>query len=357
MNNIPIYFILGIGRSGTTLLQSMLSMHPHICAPIESKLIVNLQKKYARINSWNNAIINDFLNNLYNDHKFSTYWKIDRNYLENKIKNYNEEINFKSLVKLVYTSFKYFPEEEKENIKIIIDKNPEYIHFTDKIINIFPESKFIHLYRDFRDNVYSVKRLTEIKKTEFLIENWLQGNLLVEKYKQKYPDKFFTVKYEDLVGRKNEIMKDLLHFLGLAYTDAVFDFNRKAAEADKKQLEASNHFHKELLKPVNTDNIGKWKKGLSEKEVNYINYRVHSYAYKLGYNAPYQFKVYYLWKKIISFIRYRINMSIVRGYFFYYPVWFRKTLSYISLKLYQWFKYSNYFNYERFRFIKDKQSL
>lgn len=350
--DISFCFVLGIGRSGTTLLQSMLSMHPNICAPIESKLIVHLYKKFFNVKKWNNTTIDNFLNLLYTESAFKNYWNIEKDYLKNKINEYStNELNFKLLVRLIYSSFKYNEYETKQEIKIICDKNPEYIHLTDKIIYAFPEAKFIHIIRDFRDNVYSSKRLMGNKNCDYLIENWLQGNLLAEKYKVKYPERFYTLKYEDLVSNKVEMMKGVLTFLGIEYNDVIFNYTEKAKDVNKKNIKAFKHFHTELLKPVNTNNIGKWKDGLTPAEINYINYRVNKYAQHLGYKTTYKkHKIYFL-RAIIAHFKYKVNFFVIRGYYFYFPFFIRKILSGISLQLFKWFGIKTYYSRDRFRFI------
>ncbi|GAI08625.1 unnamed protein product, partial [marine sediment metagenome] len=46
LNSFTPIFIIGVGRSGTTLLQSILNAHPKICFPPETHFV----KNYFRIN-------------------------------------------------------------------------------------------------------------------------------------------------------------------------------------------------------------------------------------------------------------------------------------------------------------------
>ncbi len=49
IRNLPMVFIVGCGRSGTTLLQSLLNSHPNIVATPECFFIVMLYPHFSQI--------------------------------------------------------------------------------------------------------------------------------------------------------------------------------------------------------------------------------------------------------------------------------------------------------------------
>ena len=53
---IQNFYILAMGRSGTTLLQSILDNHSGIVVPPESYFMIHLDKKYGSIKNWNKQI-------------------------------------------------------------------------------------------------------------------------------------------------------------------------------------------------------------------------------------------------------------------------------------------------------------
>ena len=86
------FFILGFGRSGTTLLASMLSMNPEILIPVELRGLFSLEKKlwcYGNIDKeLNNArkkfllIINKHQQSIYLEKSFLYYFRITAELLE-----------------------------------------------------------------------------------------------------------------------------------------------------------------------------------------------------------------------------------------------------------------------------------
>src|SRR5579862_4866650 len=82
INSMPMNFVLGKERSGTTLLQLMLNVHPGIVAPPESRFIILLFYKYGRIKQWTEKIIVNFCNDLFKEALFRNFWSVIREELQ-----------------------------------------------------------------------------------------------------------------------------------------------------------------------------------------------------------------------------------------------------------------------------------
>ena len=74
INDIKIVFIVGIGRSGTTLLQSIMNVNQYVSFPHESRLILYLKQKYLNQKEWTDNLIIEFISDLYRNKKFRMYW-------------------------------------------------------------------------------------------------------------------------------------------------------------------------------------------------------------------------------------------------------------------------------------------
>ena len=81
IKKIPMVFIMGKERSGTTLLQTLLDAHPNIVAPPESEFIVLLYPRFGKIKKWTKKKIYDFLEELYQEPWITKIWCINRTYL------------------------------------------------------------------------------------------------------------------------------------------------------------------------------------------------------------------------------------------------------------------------------------
>ena len=113
------FFIIGNGRSGTTLLRTLFDAHPEVNIPLECQLIINLSKKFAKVKFWDAAIINDFITEIYKQRRFSD-WKISKTTLQENLEKCTGANSFSNIIKAVYLS--YSSNFHKNEIKIIGDK-------------------------------------------------------------------------------------------------------------------------------------------------------------------------------------------------------------------------------------------
>lgn len=348
LKQIQFAFIVARGRSGTTLLRTMLNANKNTISPFESKVIVHVKQRYQDQQKWDEKVVLQFIEDIYEDVKFKSFWAIDKKFLTDRILSFPlEQLNLNLLMKIVFLSFP--TEFEKEKIMLLVDKNPPNAVFLDDLHYIFPEAKYIHLVRDYRDNIQSIKKTNPIKNISVLAHGWLNDNLKIEKFKAKYPQKFHTLKYEDLVSDPVSGLKGICEHLGITFQDEMISFQSKLrSEIDnntniQKEHKAFLKYHGNLSKPVNTESINKWKKYLSDDEVAQIEYICEEYGKKYGYlptilNAKGSFL-----KSKIGYYRYEFNAFVM---IFYYnlPFWFRHMIRTVTRFLYSKFGYTTVYN-------------
>lgn len=350
LDNIRFNFIVARGRSGTTLLRTMMNAHSSVISPIESKLIIHLKKKFQDHKQWTKNDIEMFLDCLYQDIKFQRFWNIDREYLKNRFALIPiEKISFQRLIKLIYLSFPV--NVNKNKISMIIDKNPPYALFLEQLNDVFPEAKYIHLMRDYRDNVQSAKKTNPIKNVALLAQGWLNDNAFIEKFKKKYPEKFFTLKYEELVNSPESFVRQICEHFGLDYEQTMIHYQEslkqeidQKTKGKEKHLETFQKFHSNLIKPVGTDSVNKWKKYLTNEEVLIVEYICKDYGVQYGYQ-PTQNKVRWNFFAIKewAYIRYMADVMIVRSYYAL-PFFIRNGLRQLSNLMFKFFRFTTVYN-------------
>ena len=248
--NIPInpndfspVFMVGFPRSGTTLLDSILRGHPLIDILEEKPMIEKMNFEF-----------NDLLNG--------------------KLSNLNN-IAEKHVSKLRDTYFniakKYFT-EDKKNKKVIIDKLPLNIKDIGFIHRIFPDSKFIFVLRHPCDSVLSCFMNRFGMNNAMINFNTLNDAsnfynkimLLWDKYKTTLPISYKTIKYEDMLENIELNIKPLITFINLEWNKEMLNFQSTA----KKRTIINTPSYNQVIKPVYTKSIGKWKR--YEKEMNSV---------------------------------------------------------------------------------------
>lgn len=321
IKNIPVAFIVGCGRSGTTLLQTMMNSHPNIVSTPECFFVILLYPRFGKLTKWKEKDITEFIDTLYTMPGFAL-WLMDREMLISAMRAVMDYADYALMCKMVY----YQMRKDKENVMVLIDKNPSNSLFTDKLLKIFPEAKFIHIIREPRDCVNAhIKRFNK-KNTFFLAWYWKGFNAAIEKVKQKSPVRFLTILYENFVRETEQTMKEICQFLNVPFDEKILQSN--FAEIlpqykDNKTFDRIKIVHGNLLTPVNDANIGKWEKEMNKKDVAITEIIDGQYAAeKYGYNEDRKSEIsissarilrskvqYYTWEAFtkLRFANYELN--------------------------------------------------
>ena len=225
-------FILGMPRSGTTLVEQILSSHPSIYGGGEL----------------------EFLRNII----FSLNWEYSKNKQEDIIKIRKEYLkNLKNI----------------SQASLITDKTPLNFHWIGFIINAFPGAKIIHLKRDpvaVCWSNYKINFPTEGMSYSFDQEDVAKYYKLYEDlmkfWHEKYPNIIYDLNYEYLTENQNLEIKKLLKYLDLAWDPNVLNFY----ENKRPVRTASNLQVRKQIYTGSSKNWVKYEKWLKPM-INYLN--------------------------------------------------------------------------------------
>ena len=277
IKNVPIVFIVGKGRSGTTLLQALLNSHPNVIAPPESKFIVIHASRFGKKTKWTRSDIFSFVNVLYTEFFFVEFWKLDKQKLTDSFLAAIDYLDYSLACKIVY----YAMHGQKESIVLLSDKNPFYSIIIPTLLRVFPDARFIHLVRNPRDNISSTLMAFKLKITIYMSLQWLMFNKIIENNKQLLPEKYFTLRYEDMVNDVKAVMESICEFLQIPFSEKMTEINRTEIKdiylSEKMAMEENK---KSMLEPISTKNIDKWKKELNAEDISIVESITANYAFK-----------------------------------------------------------------------------
>ena len=226
--SFPI-FIVGLPRSGSTLVETILS---------DNDKIKGLGENYVI----NMAVLNQISG------------KIFANNFDKK--NFELSIDCPELESFVLKKFSNLF-EFKENIRFV-DKTLENFFNIDIILNLFPNAKFLHCFRNLNDAVIAIFQslLPTLSWTHNLddITNYIDDYLKIIKYfKKKYPDKIMDIKLENLTENNEKIGKKIFNFCNLDWSNKSLNFSKK------KDLQIKTTSNVQLREKVTKYDYDKYK--------------------------------------------------------------------------------------------------
>jgi len=294
IRQLPMFFILGRPRSGTTLLSALFDAHPNVRIPPEFPIFLSLVQRFKRVRSWDEPAVRAFVEHIYTNNVFNhrtlENLKVDRETLLANLTALGPEAGLADLLKMFnYSTFSLFPKRE---ILMIGDKNPVYSIYIRHLFQVFPEARFVCITRDYRDNFISMQNLADLKLEapilSLQVTRWRFVAREFLKYKNQHPDRFHLIRYEDLVLHPEETLRAVCSFLQLPFDPGVFEFYRKKDETHRiYPKEIVERIHKNLMTPVNSGRMGLWKAQLTPRQIRVADQVAGKYADQMAYSREF----------------------------------------------------------------------
>jgi hypothetical protein len=283
-------FIIGIGRSGTTLLSNMLNSNPEVISTPENEFILFAESTFKDKSFDDPGVIDSFLRMFqYDYNKVTSIWRPEQKLRDDILKL--KEKTFANVCKLVSLNYP-IAGKDPSHVKTIVDKNPVYSLHLDRISEVFPEARYIVLVRDFRDNALSRKKYAQRSTSVFeLAVSWNYYYEQLFKGIEKHNLNHKIVRYEDLVADSENVLKEICEFLNVTYSPEMLNFqdlSRKIKahakeSSSEKVFEKISSMHSNLETAVNMNRVEAYRKELSDEEIDILNYVCRSYGEKFRY--------------------------------------------------------------------------
>ena len=271
------FFIIGSGRSGNTLLRSILSGNSDISIPPESYRLPFAIKKFHIFNNRNwEDVVSQVLKEFEDCKEFYT-WKINIKDVQKRLENI--ENSKRSLSNIFDELFCAYSEKHSAGSKIWGDKTPMNTLYLDWISTVFPHSKFIHIIRDGRDVASSYLKMERYDNILEAANRWINSIDLAQSFGSKIKDNYMEIRYEDLVTSPKDVIKNTCDFLDINYDSKMLDHTKQV----EKLGDTDKSHHSNLSKPISSESIGKWKNNLSESDQESITKLLHKHLHRLGY--------------------------------------------------------------------------
>ena len=317
----PVFFVVGLAKSGTSWLMRTLDGHPEILCKGEGRFFGGEWRR-ANFEITQKPVL---ASSLYNALLSSEYLRL---WIERSVWTKDGDPD-EQLVRLARVAVNFFLTEAlaKTDKKIVGDKTPLLSpEFVEEIHLIYPEAKVIHIIRDGRDSAVSmmhhlwnrssdkggIQTLTpeEVEKREAyranpqkvletdqgifteerlrrVAESWrLRVGKTIEVGPALFGENYTEVRYEDLLERAFEEVRRLAAFLGADTSEAAIEQAVRGASFEKlssgreRGQEDSNSFYRKGVS-------GDWKNYFSERDKEIYKEEAGDLLIRLGYEKDY----------------------------------------------------------------------
>lgn len=240
-------FIVGLPRTGTTLIQSILNCSQEVAIAGETHFFDSprrlgiftrpgYRRKFAQVgNIATEAGARQVVDYIYGTRKKNFWDKIaqtvDREeFLQQLSASDRSERALLDLAMACYAQGK----------PIRGEKTPAHIYAVPTLLEWFPNAKVIHTMRDPRAVYVSNKKKYEtralpwysliLRKAGLMFEfyssldvmfTWFRVLRLHRRYQRLYPDRYYLSRYEDLIANPKTSLQKLCDFVGIDFTDEM----------------------------------------------------------------------------------------------------------------------------------------
>ncbi len=228
-SRLPI-FIVGMPRSGTTLVEQILASHPHVLGAGELKTIARLSTTLVKRFKQTFTYPDDLT-------------KLDKEAFEQLGKDYIRALNI-----------------HDPSIQRVCDKMPHNFLHLGFISLILPHAKIIHCRRHPLDtclscfsNYFGDEGMNFAYNLDELTHYYRLYSDLMQHWRDVLHIPMFEIQYEQLVDHLEESIQSLLDFCGLPWDDRCMAFYKTP-----RAIKTASYV--QVRKPIYKDSIERWRR-------------------------------------------------------------------------------------------------
>src|SRR4051794_6906911 len=295
-------FIVGVPRSGTTMMREVLERSPRIAIARENHFVGHVREHegarfyFRRAGDLrSDATIKRIVEMIYGGEfqrmsrlrEVSTYWKwlvanVARDDMERRLlAAERSERGMLAAFMRVYADSRGRP--------IMGEKTPAHLAYVDTLLGWFPNARVVHMLRDPRAVYVSdlrrrrqhprrpyswLMKLPLLLQTVLLMQTivtWRAAARRHEVYIRRYPDRYRIVRFEDVLAEPDETLSGLFAFLGVE------------EPADAKDVNVFSHGFRRGEQGLDPEAVDRWRTHIHPVPRRLLNLFVGGPMQRYGY--------------------------------------------------------------------------
>lgn len=301
--NNPMPIIVGVARSGTTLLRLMLDAHSELAITHEagfipmasnlsnplSRMFYRRLKNTAKHGSWLNSLREEFFRTLSESSTWNDFHLGKEAFAEAllQLQPFSVAEGFRTFFRMYAMRF------DKPRWG---DKTPFYCQYLPVVQSVLPEAHFIHIIRDGRDVALSGRGLPFTGGgIDVIGGNWVK-QIRIARRDAANCQRYLEIRYEDLVCKSADVLREICEFINLPYEPGMEHYYLRANErldelgtayqpdgAVFATKDSRLHLHRLTSRPPEATRIGRWKTEMTREELATFNKTAGELLEELGY--------------------------------------------------------------------------
>lgn len=245
--------VVGVGRSGTSLVQAMLHAHPKVSFLPETHFFRRYSGPAFSRRWWRLRGPDAFAQQLLSDREFGRAG-FDPGEVLAPFRSGGETFHphraYRRLLAL---------HGRREKVQIVGDKDPRLIDYLPELERRVSRVRVVHVIRDPRDVLVSRRRAAwsrDRTDVSHLLAYRAQMRRGRTTGRRCLGERYLEVRYEDVLREPRETLSRVCKHLGVQYHPAMMAFGERA---DELVTDEEWQWKKETTGPLKRDNIGNWR--------------------------------------------------------------------------------------------------
>lgn len=281
MQQNPFVFVVGCPRSGTTLLQRILTHHPVLEVVNDSHFIPRALKGDRDTIDQRTPLTPELAERAITYHRFHRLG-IDEDTARSAASSASTYSQFVGLL--------YDQVAERAGKTLAGEKTPDYLRSLPLLHRLFPESRIVHIIRDGREVVLSLRDWATPTKGPGRIEMFADEPVAVSALWWKWqvragldagaaigPRHCHELRYDDLVNDPESAMRHASDFLGIPFEQAMLDYHVGRA----RPMEGHRSAKQAWMPP--TSGLRDWRTQYTDDDLALVELLVGDLLTELGY--------------------------------------------------------------------------